>query len=48
LNGLRKAAVSLKRRVVVKEVFFAEFEAVLNKVIAIFDFASGEVQSAFV
>jgi hypothetical protein len=34
--------------VVVKEVFFAEFEAVLNNVIANFDFAIGEVQSAFV
>jgi hypothetical protein len=28
--------------------FFAEFEAMLNNVVAILDFASGEVQSAFV
>ncbi|MEX1666286.1 hypothetical protein [Zhongshania arctica] len=48
MGGLTEAVVFFKDAEVVKEMFFAEFEAVLDDVVGIPDFASDEIQAAFV
>jgi hypothetical protein len=48
LGWLTEAVIFFKGAVVVKEMFFAEFEAVLDDVVGIPDFASDEIQAAFV
>jgi hypothetical protein len=48
LAGLTEAVVFFKDAEVVKEMFFAEFEAVLDDVVGIPDFANDEIQAAFV
>ena len=48
MGALTEAVVFFKGSDVVKEMFFAEFEAVLDDVVGIPDFASDEIQAAFV
>jgi len=48
LGALTEAVIFFKDENVVKEMFFAEFEAVLDDVVGIPDFASDEVHAAFI
>ncbi|WP_373081239.1 hypothetical protein [Zhongshania sp.] len=48
MGALTEAVVFFKDDNVVKEMFFAEFEAVLDDVVGILDFAGDEVRAAFV
>tara|TARA_R110002167_G_scaffold6197_24_gene28309 strand:- start:866 stop:2263 length:1398 start_codon:yes stop_codon:yes gene_type:complete len=48
LGALTEAVVFFKDDSVAKEMFFSEFEAVLDDVVGIADFAGDEVQAAFV
>jgi hypothetical protein len=48
LGALTEAVVFFKDDSVAKEMFFSEFEAVLDDVVGITDFAGDEVQAAFV
>ncbi len=48
MGALTEAVVFFKDDNVVKEMFFAEFEAVLDDVVGVPDFAGDEVQAAFV
>ena len=48
MGALTEAVVFFKDDSVAKEMFFSEFEAVLDDVVGIADFAGDEVQAAFV
>lgn len=48
LGGLREAVIFFSDLAVVKEMFFVEFEAVLDDVVGIPDFANSELRAAFV
>lgn len=48
MGGLREAIVFFSDVAVAKEMFFVEFEAVLDDVVAIPDFANSELRAAFV
>ena len=48
MGGLREAVIFFSDHAVVKEMFFVEFEAVLDDVVGIPDFANSELRAAFV